>query len=195
MKSKICSICKVEKLLTNFHSDKSSKDGYVGLCKSCKSLIDKERRANDPNWKTKSLENSRRFRAANPGYDKEKARQYRKKYPERVKEQKARYAKKHPERDRASKKRYQEKNAAAIREAKYFRQYGITLEEYEALLAKQSGMCAICSKRSKKHLAIDHDHKTGKVRGLLCGRCNLMLGSVADSITLLERAIRYLKQE
>lgn len=58
------------------------------------------------------------------------------------------------------------------------REYGITLEEYNRMLTAQNGKCAICkqSDASKKALAVDHCHKSGKVRGLLCGSCNVKLG-------------------
>jgi hypothetical protein len=77
------------------------------------------------------------------------------------------------------------------------RVYGITLKEYENLYIKQNGMCAICHHpepvKSRLFLAVDHDHKTGKVRGLLCSKCNMALGSFDDSIHSLLSAIRYLK--
>lgn len=72
--------------------------------------------------------------------------------------------------------------------------YNITKEEYTALQEKQSNRCAICCKQSTKSLAIDHDHKTGKVRGLLCFSCNIILGHVKDNIELLEHAIQYIKK-
>lgn len=57
--------------------------------------------------------------------------------------------------------------------------YGITEEQYLQLLAEQNGGCAICGKPpGKRQLAVDHCHKTGVIRGLLCGRCNLGLGFI-----------------
>lgn len=72
--------------------------------------------------------------------------------------------------------------------------YGITSEGYEAILSVQGGVCAICLQRPvKKRLAVDHDHRTGKVRGLLCSRCNHeLLGAAHDSLEHLLRAVRYL---
>lgn len=65
--------------------------------------------------------------------------------------------------------------------------YGITAEDYEAMWLYQAGLCAICWLRAK--LVIDHDHRTGEVRGLLCHRCNLGLGQLRDAP---ERAVAYL---
>lgn len=75
------------------------------------------------------------------------------------------------------------------------RAYGITLDEYEALLTAQRGGCAICSGVNKdgRNLFVDHDHTTGAVRGLLCNLCNRALGNFRDSVDLLDAAITYLK--
>lgn len=72
--------------------------------------------------------------------------------------------------------------------------YGLTPAEYEALFAAQGGRCAICRARPKsKRLAVDHDHKTGEVRGLLCSRCNHdLLGSAWDSLALVVALWHYL---
>lgn len=81
------------------------------------------------------------------------------------------------------------------------RRYGITPEQYDALLSTQGGLCAICGdapdangKGAYARLHIDHDHATGLVRGLLCGRCNQGLGYFRDSPDSLASAIKYLKK-
>lgn len=73
--------------------------------------------------------------------------------------------------------------------------FGITPEEYDVMLNKQNGVCAICSNtcRSGRRLAIDHCHKTGKIRGLLCGECNNGIGKLKDDPSLLRKAITYLE--
>lgn len=70
--------------------------------------------------------------------------------------------------------------------------YGITTAEYWDLVAEQNGVCAICGNPNGKKLHVDHDHKTNKVRGLLCGNCNKGIGLFKDDITLLDKAIKYL---
>jgi DNA-directed RNA polymerase subunit RPC12/RpoP len=73
------------------------------------------------------------------------------------------------------------------------KKYGITEEDFNAMLEKQGYRCAICgSDNDGRELAIDHDHVTGEVRGLLCTKCNLGLGSFEDDITRLEKAKLYL---
>lgn len=74
------------------------------------------------------------------------------------------------------------------------KQYGLTIEEYEEMLSAQGGVCAICGKLPDKYrLAVDHNHETGKVRGLLCIPCNRGVGIFQDSSELLINASDYLK--
>ena len=88
------------------------------------------------------------------------------------------------------KRRQSEKAHGSVLRAKY----GITAEEYAALLADQGGVCYICGGKSgKKRLAVDHDHRTGEVRGLLCKRCNRMLGYYRDNAGAFARAAAYLR--
>lgn len=89
------------------------------------------------------------------------------------------------------------KRAGRIR--KIHRQYGLTVEDVEKLLTEQGGKCAICQKEDI-HLnggygpAVDHDHKTGKFRGILCNGCNTGLGSFKDDPESLIRAAEYLRE-
>lgn len=72
---------------------------------------------------------------------------------------------------------------------------GITMERYEAMLADQGGLCAICKGApfgKGERLHIDHDHKSGKVRALLCGNCNTALGLLDDDPDTFSAAIEYL---
>lgn len=66
----------------------------------------------------------------------------------------------------------------------------LTPDQHSELLDTHGGRCAICS--SEEPLRIDHDHKTGKIRGLLCHHCNVALGHFDDSIPIIEKAIEYL---
>jgi hypothetical protein len=81
------------------------------------------------------------------------------------------------------------------------KKYGISISEYEALLAGQGGRCAICGSDHPKATLrgkpaswhVDHDHVTGNVRGLLCAKCNLGLGSFEDSPESLRAAALYIE--
>ncbi len=72
--------------------------------------------------------------------------------------------------------------------------YGITLEDYDAMLAAQNGACAICRRRSQRRLAVDHCHLTGMVRALLCDGCNKGLGNFEDQPGWLRRAADLLEE-
>lgn len=113
--------------------------------------------------------------------------------PEEYREQRREYAKqyrlKHPKKSKCQ----------CLR-----KDYNITLEEYEVILEKQNGTCDICDKeetatkrgtKEPRMLAVDHCHETGKVRGLLCSKCNTALGSFKDSKELLRKAIQYLTKD
>jgi len=80
----------------------------------------------------------------------------------------------------------------------YMRQYlyGLTPEQYDALLAEQDGKCAICRTDDwpGKGPHVDHEHETGKVRGLLCGKCNVALGNMDDDPARLRAAADYLER-
>lgn len=82
------------------------------------------------------------------------------------------------------------------RDSSYKRKYGITTKEYESMLTKQDNKCNICkrSARPERRLAVDHCHVTGKVRGLLCQKCNMSLGLLKDSEENLKAALTYLKR-
>jgi hypothetical protein len=83
------------------------------------------------------------------------------------------------------------------------RKYGLSLQQYNEMLSRQNDTCAIClqketyipnGKTSPQSLSIDHDHKTGKVRGLLCYACNLAIGLLKDNPDAANRAAAYLTQ-
>ena len=80
------------------------------------------------------------------------------------------------------------------REQTLVRKYGVTQAKYEEMLEKQNGGCGICdAKPMKRALCVDHDHKTGVVRGLLCRSCNQALGKFGDSVESLRRVMHYLE--
>jgi hypothetical protein len=94
--------------------------------------------------------------------------------------------------------RNDEKYRNRCRSLDLHKKYGITLDFYNYMFSKQDGKCAICrsediGRKNGLHFLVDHDHKTKQVRGLLCHRCNLMLGSANDQTETLHRAIIYLE--
>lgn len=86
-----------------------------------------------------------------------------------------------------------------IRDKNLRQKFGIGLEEYAELLKAQGGACDICKssnpgRKDRTHFCVDHDHETGKVRGLLCYTCNFGIGGLKDSVEILTSAIAYLKK-
>lgn len=88
------------------------------------------------------------------------------------------------------------RTAKSLRQA--FRLYGITIQQYRAILLCQNGVCAICEQpeRTERNrlLTVDHDHVTGQVRGLLCSHCNRAIGLLRDDPEVIERAALYVKE-
>lgn len=143
-------------------------------------------------------EYQRQWRLDNPEKDRASAvRSYAKKTKEE-----------HAEISRLWKLANPEKVKATNRRIKLKRQYGLTIEDYNAMLDSQNGVCKICgmpetkmqrrgsdTKLTPESLHVDHDHATGKIRGLLCYKCNTALGKFDDNPELFRRAIAYLRGE
>jgi hypothetical protein len=92
-----------------------------------------------------------------------------------------------------------EKVAASIFKIYLKANYGLSVKEYEEKFKEQDGRCAICGSydtgnKRHKRFGVDHDHISGKLRGLLCDRCNVGLGRFLDSKQILQNAIDYLSR-
>jgi len=94
---------------------------------------------------------------------------------------------------RSGSSRYTERTKEKRRSYWLRQLYNITPERFEEMLLQQGGACAICRQPSDKVLHVDHNHSTGKVRGLLCSPCNSLLGYAYESSERLMKAIEYLK--
>lgn len=88
-------------------------------------------------------------------------------------------------------KQWQRDNKSHINELRLIRKYGLTLKDWKELSIQQRNRCKICARKVKLH--VDHNHKTNKVRGLLCANCNQALGLFFESRKSLYRAISYLE--
>ena len=164
--TKTCVSCKIEKEFVCFWNNKRNKDGKENRCVDC----------------------TRTFLSTKKESLKESQRKWREKNKERLRlEHQARRAK-DPERDKAIKQKYREANKDKRTNYELVKKYGITLEEYNQMSAAQNNVCDICKEpETRRHqngtlcrLAVDHDHFTGKVRGLLCWRCNSAMGSFEE---------------
>lgn len=148
-------------------------------------------------------------------------RRYRKKHPEASRKSNERYRKKHPEVFRKANKVWRSKNPEGYKKATrewkaknpeafkliqrriaLKRKYGLTVEQYQAMLDSQGGLCAICRQPEGKtsnrgepiSLSVDHCHTTGRVRQLLCVMCNIVVGCSRERPEVLLAAVEYLKR-
>lgn len=163
---KQCSKCGELKLLSAFYKMPEMRDGHRNDCKAC-------------NLAAKAA----RYRA-NPAPARARTQRWRVENPERYSATQAAF--------RASGGK-----ARADRKSHLKRKFGMTPEQYDEMLLAQGGGCGICrrSPRPDISLHVDHDHETGRIRGLLCFRCNNSLGDLEDDPALLWAALRYLEPE
>lgn len=155
-------------------------------------MTEEERRARNAEyqrrWRIKHPETYKAIQRRSEEKRRGKRVGYYARLPEEIKIKKREYCKKwrqdNIEKDHALKKRNHLKKI-----------YGITPEQYDAMLSAQNNVCAIClepEKRAGKQLCVDHCHNTGIVRGLLCSRCNVCLGQLEENQVLLTALINYI---
>ena len=128
--------------------------------------------------------------------------EYNKNYYKQNRDKILQQAKEYREDNQEKLKQYRQNNPEIRKNSRLKYEFGITLELYDEMFEKQNGVCDICGLPETKvirgkivSLAVDHDHETGKIRGLLCHSCNVSLGGFKDSPELLISAIGYLTQE
>lgn len=173
---KTCRKCKTEKDISNFHKDSMRKSGYRDICKTCKK--EENNKYNLNNRESKLLKS--------------------KEYYKNNKIQKTNYRLKNKNRINKIKANYRLKNIETIHKnecaGRLRRKYGLTIEQKNQMIESQNNKCSICNEVFNKTPNVDHNHKTNKIRGLLCGNCNRMLGLAKENIITLNNAINYLKK-
>ena len=181
MTQKVCKNCKNE-----FQACKND-DRIVFCCEECR----KEYRRKTDYMKSYYGEN----------FDKWKERQAKESYKDaknNARREKYKSDEEYRERIKTNVKKYYAQHPGKRRRQR-MEKYGITPEDYDSMLDAQHGCCAICvaevGSKSRKRLYVDHDHSTGKIRGLLCQRCNFGIGFFFDDVSLFKKAIHYLEGE
>jgi hypothetical protein len=148
-----------------------------------KRILERQKRYNDTHQKERST-----YGKAYRDEHKEEIAESKKQYYENNKEQRIQYNKQyHNSHKETTRKRSRKRTII---------KHGVTPEQHTEIFNKQQGCCMICGRHQselKLALAIDHDHTTGKIRGLLCGKCNRGIGYLNDDVNLLLKAIEYLK--
>lgn len=129
--------------------------------------------------------------------NREKVRVYQAAYraanPEKAKARKAEWSAANPEKLKAQRTAYCASNSEKIQAGVRMTRYGMSPEAFQLMLLQQKNACGICKEIFSNTPHVDHDHKTGEVRGLLCARCNRLLGCAKDSLEILESAKEYLR--
>ena len=137
-------------------------------------------------------------------------RNYRKVNADKIRQSKKKHWAENKEKYKLANKKYRAANKEKVKETNriWWRankqriaaaKYGLTLEQYQILVEESQGFCPICNvaldfeKKGSAQACIDHNHKTGEVRKLICNRCNLLLGKAEDSPVLLRKAADYLE--
>jgi len=141
----------------------------------------------------KVLERHKQLRLKNPGHKKEYNKQYYLKNSEEQKEYQRQWRLKNPEYI----KQYCLKNSEKRRRWKLKNNYNMTLEQYQEKLTEQFSGCPICNitiMETGKTLIVDHNHKTGKTRGLICRNCNSAIGLLKDDPKIVKNALTYLEK-
>lgn len=121
-------------------------------------------------------------------------KQWRLKNPDKVKATKKKYRLENPDKIKQIHYNWRKNNPDKLSNLILRNRYGLTLQEYDTMLEQQNHKCAMCGRSKddfKKRLHVDHDHKTGKIRGILCGGCNHAI-AILDNKDLLEKAKKYL---
>lgn len=189
---KTCIKCFVEKPFTAFYKG-SCKDGFSGICKIC--TLEYRKLYYGDN-REKVIKTSNAWKAKNRERVLENKKKWYREHSEHVKKQvTTRLAipenrKKHNK----SQLKWAHSNFDKRKDRDLRSKYKISLDEYNSKLEAQMGVCAICADPPKEDLmlAVDHNHATGKVRGLLCGPCNRGLGQFKEDKTILNKVIGYL---
>ena len=179
METKKCTTCKVVWPISEFRKDASRSSGIHPTCNSCNREIQKRWYQNN---KEKALNQSKTRYQKNKEVINLKRKENRLLNGDKIRE--------------AARKKY-DPLKSKLSGWKYAGIKHMTHERYQELLQAQEYCCAICKRNQKdfkRKLAVDHDHCTGEVRGLLCDSCNGGIGKLKDSIDLLETAIIYLKK-
>ena len=120
--------------------------------------------------------------------------------PERRRAYQREYYRKNKEKQREYFKKYYQENRDKTYAKNLMKDYGLTLDDYNQMLEEQNGVCKIChgtcthsQRRVAGTLSVDHCHTTGKVRGLLCNKCNTALGFLNDDLQTVKRMVDYLE--
>jgi|SRR5208282_2186452 len=193
--SKVCTTCKQDLPLSAFGKNKRTKDGLHWSCKPCNVArsADWQRRNKD-----KVAARNKRWVQSNRAQMNDIQRDWRKRNPEKM----AAIVERSRESRNKARAAYGVRNPEKVKSWQRTNQlrtlYGLTVEQYESMLATQSGLCAICGSekpdKRNRRMFVDHSHVSGKVRALLCAVCNFRVGFIESTPTWVDAVESYLAQ-
>jgi len=126
-------------------------------------------------------------------------KEYRQNNKTKIAERDKEYRSKNAEQTRLRSAEWYANNKERTKNSRLLRKYNISLDDYNKMLIEQEGKCWICSMKAEdeinKVLVVDHNHLTGKVRGLLCNRCNTAIGLLQESQEILQKVSKYLHEK
>ena len=166
-------------------------------CVYCKRLASKawyHEKCKDADWVAAENERKARYRRANPEKCREAIRQWSLRNKDRINEKARQRRRTNPQKYRDKQNKWRASVPDKVRAYNLQAQYGITLDDYLRMHEEQDGLCAICKcpEMHRTTLSVDHCHRTGEVRGLLCNLCNTGLGRFEDNPELVAEALSYL---
>jgi hypothetical protein len=141
-------------------------------------------------------EHDKKYKESHKEQIKKYNKEYRDKHKDEAREATRLWELNHPDIVKQRRKKWfqKTKNKEYMKNYHLIKNYNITLDDYNKLFLKQEGKCKICH-QSFESLIVDHNHKTNKVRGLLCDNCNCGIGFLKENTDILLEAIEYLKGE
>lgn len=199
---KICADCFVEKPLSEFGMDSSKREGLSRICRKCAAGATRKYRQNLAERMAGIMPVELEDRVCSACKQHKPAAQFslRKSLKAGRSVVTTRSECKDCERRRYFRKYSKsKKHKEYMKNWKLLKKFGISLEQYREIERSQKGMCAICGKtpnddKRKSALVVDHDHRNGSVRGLLCRHCNIGIGKLGDTVQAIEKALVYLKK-
>ena len=182
MFDKCCAQCGERKIDEEFPGDKARPDGLHPYCRECVCANSRDYYRRN---KEKVLTRTTKWAKENPEIKRRSVAKWRKANPDAVRADKRSYHHAH-----------KEELKSGMRDRSFRSRFGISAAERDAMAAEVRHCCQICGIKEsdcvRRH-ALDHDHKTGLIRGILCAPCNMGLGHFADDLNRLEAAASYLR--